>query len=39
VQRYASDLQRLEAGGHLLPSIADDLLNDAAALLSDIEAE
>lgn len=38
-QRAPRVVQRFEAGGHVLPSIAHDLLGDAAALLADIQAQ
>jgi hypothetical protein len=39
VQRYAADLERLAVGGHVLPSIAEDLLADAEALMTDIQGQ
>jgi hypothetical protein len=38
VQKYVNDVNRFQRDGDLLPSIAADLLNDAAALLADVDA-
>jgi hypothetical protein len=39
LQKYVSDLEKLRAKGQVLASIAEDLLDDAALLIADVDAE